>query len=67
MSVKLCPRCNEKLTDEALMCKYCGELVSHSRDAPVSAPESKSSSRNTWSIWIALIVLLLLAVYLAMK
>ncbi|MDQ1913209.1 hypothetical protein RAC89_22695 [Paenibacillus sp. GD4] len=41
--------------------------MSHSRDAPVSAPESKSSSRNTWSIWIALIVLLLLAVYLAMK
>ena len=67
MAVKFCSHCNEKIAEDALVCKYCGSLQDRSEGEITEKPVPSKESKHSLLIITAIVILLLLALFLIIK
>nr|WP_269321901.1 zinc ribbon domain-containing protein [Paenibacillus sp. UNC451MF] len=59
--VKFCSKCNEKMSEGDIVCKYCGTFLS-SNEQPASPPDQKTGSKAGTITWIIIILLIVAAI-----
>jgi uncharacterized membrane protein YvbJ len=66
MAEKFCAKCNEKFDDNVLFCKYCGLPTTRFEDE-IPQVEHKKSRKVVLSIVLAVIIILVIALYMMIE
>ncbi|TVY10881.1 hypothetical protein [Paenibacillus cremeus] len=67
MAVKVCANCNEKVDENAFICKFCGAVHRGTGEELAVTANEKHSRKGEISFIVALIVLVILAIVLMIK
>ena len=67
MEGKFCSNCNQKLDDNAFICKYCGTVNNGSDEDHAGDGGGKRRNAVRVTVWVVLAVIILIALILVFK